>query len=128
MPDSATVPVLGLSNKAGDDDANEDDEEEGRWYKKHQISLIHCPARMSTHGRPIAKTLCYGLKWKSFTDMFCNGFVTASRDKTVKVWRHQLADDYVLEASIKHTKAVTAISVHDSTIRENFDIGGLEKR
>ncbi|EJS43568.1 elp2p [Saccharomyces arboricola H-6] len=236
MPESATVPVLGLSNKAGEDDTNEDeDENEDNNNKGSDIAdplslesppmedqlqrhllwpeveklyghgyeitcldispdqkLIASACRSNNvqnavirifstenwleikpalpfHSLTITRlkfskdgkfllSVCRDRKWalwernmendtfelkykneKPHTRIiwdadwapleFGHVFVTASRDKTVKVWRHQKepTDDYVMEASVKHDKPVTAVSVHDSMVENEILISvGLE--
>ncbi|EDO19176.1 hypothetical protein Kpol_1050p33 [Vanderwaltozyma polyspora DSM 70294] len=55
-----------------------------------------------------------------------NGFLTASRDKTVKLWKYG-NDNYELETSIKLTAAVTSISVMQKLLNNNLIIAiGLE--
>lgn len=45
---------------------------------------------------------------------FGNGFITASRDRTLKLWMYSKdSDTYVLENSIKCTQSITAVCVHD---------------
>ncbi|CAI4063810.1 hypothetical protein SUVZ_07G4280 [Saccharomyces uvarum] len=239
MPESATVPVLGLSNKAGEDDDNKDDDEdddEDSSIKESDVidplSLLETPPmedqlqrhllwpeveKLYGHGFEITcldvspdqkliasacrsnnvqnavirvfstenwleikpalpfhnltitrlkfskdgkflLSVCRDRKWalwernmedntfelrykneKPHTRIiwdadwapleFGNVFVTASRDKTVKIWRHQTepTDDYVMEASIKHSKPATAVSIHDTMVGGKILISvGLE--
>ncbi|CAI4062794.1 Elongator subunit ELP2 SKDI_07G4520 [Saccharomyces kudriavzevii IFO 1802] len=237
LPESATVPVLGLSNKAGEDDSYEDDDDDEDDSNNtpdviDPLSLLECPPmedqlqrhllwpeveKLYGHGFEITcldispdqkliasacrsnnvqnavirifsaenwleikpslpfhsltitrlkfskdgkflLSVCRDRKWalweRNMEDdtfelryknekphtrivwdadwapsQFGNVFVTASRDKTVKVWRHQKepTDDYVMETSIRHSKAVTAVSVHDTMVGDKILISvGLE--
>lgn len=59
---------------------------------------------------------------------FGNAFVTAARDKTVKLWRgNDSAEGYELENLIKLDQPVTAIAVYDSLVENKLIIAvGLE--
>ncbi|SSD60177.1 related to Elongator complex protein 2 [Saccharomycodes ludwigii] len=52
---------------------------------------------------------------------FADAFVTASRDKTIKIWKSEGAD-YTLWGSIKLSEPITAISVLDQTINTKIVI------
>ncbi|CCF59150.1 hypothetical protein KAFR_0G01170 [Kazachstania africana CBS 2517] len=48
---------------------------------------------------------------------FGNCFVTASRDRTIKLWEFsESSNDYVSKHSIRHEKPVTGLSVYDKTV------------
>ena len=57
---------------------------------------------------------------------FGNMFITASRDKTVKIWKY-VEEDFQMENSIRFSQAVTAISVKDKIINNKIILAiGLE--
>ena len=52
-----------------------------------------------------------------------NGFVTVSRDKTVKYWSfNKTKDDYELVSSLRFKEPVTAVSVYNTLINDGNDI------
>ncbi|CAL9728090.1 elongator complex protein 2 [Monosporozyma unispora] len=79
MPESASVPVLGLSNKATEDVAEEDDDEEDDNSETKNISydLVH-----SLTTPPMEDTLQRHLLWPEIEKLYGHGYETTCLDVT----------------------------------------------
>lgn len=79
MPESASVPVLGLSNKATEDIAEEDEDEEDENNETKNISydLVH-----SLDTPPMEDTLQRHLLWPEIEKLYGHGYETTCLDVT----------------------------------------------